>query len=121
MVPLPSYSGKRLVNERAPVSLLGCSDHSGKAIAVDASDASSAVNVEKAGEDEVGCIDAADASMFHGDLWQIGGTVARWQNLIPSFPWIAPGWRAWGRRDQILQRSAAEPCFRSPKGQTHTI
>ena len=29
------------------------------------------------------------------------------QNLMPSFPWIAPGWRAWGRnprkgRDQIL-------------------
>ena len=24
-------------------------------------------------------------------------SVARWQNLIPSFPWIAPGWRAWGR------------------------
>ena len=23
--------------------------------------------------------------------------VARWQNLIISFPWIAPGWRAWGR------------------------
>ena len=22
--------------------------------------------------------------------------VTRWQNLIPSFPWIAPGWRAWG-------------------------
>ena len=22
--------------------------------------------------------------------------VARWQNLIPSFPWIAPGWRARG-------------------------
>ena len=22
--------------------------------------------------------------------------VARWQNLIPSFPCIAPGWRAWG-------------------------
>ena len=41
-------------------------------------------------------------------------SVARWQNLIPSFPWIAPGWRAWGRnprkrRDQILQRSVAEP------------
>ena len=39
--------------------------------------------------------------------------VARWQNLIPSFPWIAPGWRAWGRnprkgRDQILQRSVAK-------------
>ena len=26
-----------------------------------------------------------------------GASVARWQNLIPSFPWIAPGWRAWGR------------------------
>ena len=27
------------------------------------------------------------------------------QNLIPSFPWIAPGWRVWGARkgrDQIL-------------------
>ena len=40
--------------------------------------------------------------------------VARFQNLIPSFPWIAPGWRAWGRnprkgRDRILQRSVAEP------------
>ena len=40
--------------------------------------------------------------------------VARWQNLIPSFPWIAPGWRAWGRnprkgRDQMLQCSIAEP------------
>ena len=69
MVPLPSYSGKRLVKARAPVSLLGCSDHSGKAIIVEASDASSAGG--KADEDEVGCIDAADASMFHGDLWQI--------------------------------------------------
>ena len=40
--------------------------------------------------------------------------VARWQNLIPSFPWIAPGWRVLGGnprkgRDQILQRSVAEP------------
>ena len=39
---------------------------------------------------------------------------ARWQNLIPSFPWVAPRWRAWGQkprkgRDQILQRSVAEP------------
>ena len=38
------------------------------------------------------------------------GKVARWQNLIPSFPWIAPGWRLCGRnprkgRDQIMQRS----------------
>ena len=44
----------------------------------------------------------------------VPGIVARWQNLIPSFPWIAPVWRAWGRnprkgRDQILQRSVAEP------------
>ena len=44
----------------------------------------------------------------------IQSKVARWQNLIPSFPWIAPGWRAWDRnprkgRDQILQRSIAEP------------
>ena len=35
-----------------------------------------------------------------------GVKVARWQNLIPSFPWIAPGWRARGNprkgRDQIL-------------------
>ena len=43
-----------------------------------------------------------------------GHKVARWQNLIPSFPWIAPGMRGWGRnprkvRDQILQRSVAEP------------
>ena len=21
-------------------------------------------------------------------------SVARWQNVIPSFPWVAPGWRA---------------------------
>ena len=36
------------------------------------------------------------------------------KNLIPSFPWIAPGWRVGERnpregRDQILQRSVAEP------------
>ena len=40
-------------------------------------------------------------------------SVARWQNLIPSFPWIAPGWRMWGRnpkrgRGQILQRHRPE-------------
>ena len=42
--------------------------------------------------------------------------VARWQNLIPSFLWIAPGWRAWAwghnprkGSDQLLQRSVAEP------------
>ena len=40
--------------------------------------------------------------------------VARWQNLIPSFPWIAPEGRVWGCNprkgmDQILQGSVAEP------------
>ena len=49
-----------------------------------------------------------------GDLDEPAAKVARWQNLIPFLPWIAPGWRAWGRnprkgRDQILQRSVAEP------------
>ena len=31
-------------------------------------------------------------------LQRVGTTisVARWQNLIPSFPWIAPGWRVGG-------------------------
>ena len=28
------------------------------------------------------------------------GKVARWQNLIPSFPWIAPGWRALGAQSK---------------------
>ena len=47
--------------------------------------------------------------------------VARCQNLVPSFPWIAPGWRAcWRnprkRRDQILQRSVAEPLSLKPEG-----
>ena len=42
--------------------------------------------------------------------------VARWQNLIPSFPWICARVEGWGRtprkgRDQILQRSVAEPCI----------
>ena len=37
------------------------------------------------------------------------------QNLIPSFPWIAPGRRAWGRnprkgRDQILPSGKWQPC-----------
>ena len=45
---------------------------------------------------------------------QLEPMVARWQNLVPSFPRIAPGWRAWGRnprkgRDPILQRSVEEP------------
>ena len=38
-------------------------------------------------------------------------SVARWQNLIPSYPWIVPGWRAWGhnQRKGRDQRSVAEP------------
>ena len=27
--------------------------------------------------------------------------VARWQNWIPSFPWNAPGGRAWGRNPRL--------------------
>ena len=30
------------------------------------------------------------------NLIQISAKVVRWQNLVPSFPWIALGWRAWG-------------------------
>ena len=29
------------------------------------------------------------------DIASLLGKVARWQILVPSFPWIAPGWRAW--------------------------
>ena len=35
----------------------------------------------------------AEAEARVAPLLQV--SVARWQNLIPSFPWIAPGWRAW--------------------------
>ena len=50
----------------------------------------------------------------HGTKEQKESSVARWQNLIPSFPWIGPGWIAWEcnprkGRDLILQRSVAEP------------
>ena len=56
----------------------------------------------------------ASAKMGCGFGYALGCKVARWQNLIPSFPRIVPGWRAWGRnprkgRDQIFQRSVAEP------------
>ena len=37
----------------------------------------------------------------------IDNRVARWQNLIPSFPWIAPGWRAWGRNAQSKERKGS--------------
>ena len=59
------------------------------------------------------------AVLLHEQLQEDDGQtaprkVARWQILIPSFPWIVPGWRAWGCNpgkgwDQILQRSVAEP------------
>ena len=45
------------------------------------------------------------------DFWSLlvmVSKVARWQNLMPSFPWIVLGWRTWGR-NQILQCSVAEP------------
>ena len=61
-----------------------------------------------------------------GELYPVSvaastGKVARWQNLIPSFPWIVPGWRVWGcnprkGRDQILRRSVAEPLPFKPGG-----
>ena len=43
-----------------------------------------------------------------------GHKVARWQNLIPSFPWNVPGGGGRGHnprkgRDPILQRSVEEP------------
>ena len=64
---------------------------------------------------------SADLSLCRGDVGEERlDSVARWRNLIPSFPWIAPGWRAWGRnprkgRDQILQRSIAEPYSFKPE------
>ena len=45
------------------------------------------------------------------------GRVARWQNLIPSLPWIAPGWRVGG---QIQGMEEIKFCS-VPKGQTPTI
>ena len=53
--------------------------------------------------------------------------VARWQNLIPSFPWIAPGWRACG--GAIQGKEGSKFCSvaywshspSSSKGQTHMI
>ena len=59
--------------------------------------------------------DVADelATLGRQVVWRgLESCVARWQNLIPSFPWIAPGWRAWGHnprkgRDQNLQHSGA--------------
>ena len=58
-----------------------------------------------------GLLDHMCLALRASGLWLRYATL---QNWIPSFPWIAPGWRAWGRnprkgRDQILQRSVAEP------------
>ena len=39
------------------------------------------------------------------------------QNLIPSFPWIAPGWRAWGRNPRKGSNFAIwQPCLKGWKG-----
>ena len=44
-----------------------------------------------------GCIFCLSASSGgDGGEWGVRCMVARWQNLIPSFPWIAPGWRGGG-------------------------
>ena len=67
------------------------------------------------GEGSIACDNGGRRAWSHVAKGEAHGIkVARWQNLIPSFPWIASGWRAWGRnprkgRDQILQRSIAEP------------
>ena len=65
--------------------------------------------IERASESNQARKDAAPplASSSSFASHQTDDKVARWQNLIPSFSWIAPGWRAWGRnprkgRDQIL-------------------
>ena len=42
------------------------------------------------------------------DKMSIQASVARWQNLIPSFPWIAPGWRAWGHRAEGVGAQSKE-------------
>ena len=45
-----------------------------------------------------------------------GRSVSRWQKWIPSFPWIAPGWRAWGRNPRMGSNFAIwQPCFHRPR------
>ena len=82
--------------------------------AVTARSASAAVHVVRPAS---GSSDGGKGGDEKGDAMPMNamkGKVARWQNLIPSFPWIEPGWRAGGRnprkgRDKVLQRSIAEP------------
>ena len=62
------------------------------------------------------------SSQSHSHPIRALSKVARWQNWIPSCPWIAPGWRAWGHnprkgRDQILLRSVAHSQSFKPDGQ----
>ena len=42
------------------------------------------------------CDDVIKVSRVISFQWVIHFSIARWQNLIPSSPWIAPGSRAWG-------------------------
>ena len=49
--------------------------------------------------------------------------VARWQNLIPSFPWIAPGWRGVGAKSKerkgsnfAAQRTGTGAIVQKPEG-----
>ena len=48
--------------------------------------------------DDLGHVLAVLAVGSGGGL--IVSKVARWQNLIPSFPWIAPGWRGIGAQSK---------------------
>ena len=45
----------------------------------------------------------AEAEARVAPLLQV--SVARWQNLIPSFPWFAPRWRAWGAQSKEREGS----------------
>ena len=66
-----------------------------------------------AGTEEGDSLDSdSDDLLIDGDNDdEVRNSVARWQNLMPSFPWIAPGWGRNPRkgRDQILQSCVAEP------------
>ena len=45
---------------------------------------------------DIGPFLAACRANQQGRLSSFSNKVARWQNVISSFPWIAPGWRAGG-------------------------
>ena len=42
---------------------------------------------------ELGDVDHLVDGVVRPVLDPLDDKIARWQNLIPSFPWIAPGWK----------------------------